>query len=339
MTQTRISNVTASRSRANALNILLLVLFVISLSMLIAMSGPSSPTPVFRIGIHSWPGYAPGYYAREVGDFNDESLRLVELRTDADIVRAMSAGMLEAACTTLDGAIRIQSAGIDVKILEVLDFSEGGDAIVVFPPGIRQFSDLKGKRVAVERHGVGVLFFVNSLNKNGLNINDLNLIYSDVPEHFALVVGDKVDAVVTFSPQLERHVASGGRVIWSSKDLSDPVVDVLIVKSESLHRHPLSAKRLLTSWRKSSDQLKLSQNELPKLLNSMNISEEEYKSSFLQIKIPKKAVVDDLVRGDPPTLLRSAIRTSSQLFDNKLIDGKVNPEKLFLTTDEWGLLK
>lgn len=84
------------------------------------------------------------------------ALRLVELVSAAQVVRAWRNGEIDAATVILDEALRLAAESGDLELVLVTDISEGGDAIVG-APGITTFEALAGRRVSVERTATGTV--------------------------------------------------------------------------------------------------------------------------------------------------------------------------------------
>lgn len=295
---------------------------------------PSYPPPPFRLGTQSWVGYAPGHLARADGAWGPDRVRLVELSTDAEIVRAMRAGGLEAACLTLDGALRVQAAGIDVRIVAVLDYSEGGDAVVAVGGGPATLAGLRGKRVAVERHGVGMLFLARALRAGGLGLADVTVVNADMPEHQQLAAAGRIDAVVTYSPHKERFVAAGGRVLCDSAQFPTQVVDVLVVRGDAFATNPGAVRALVRGWSAAADRLDTDPRAGDAAARAMGLSPGEYADGRRQIRVPGRDESAALVAGASGDLRAAAREAAESLRALGLVEEPLEPDRLFVTPAE-----
>lgn len=95
----------------------------------IASCSESPPEPL-RIVSSPWPGYEPLYLARDLGYFGNNRVNLFELPS-ADInMESFRNGSIDLATLTLDEAIELLRDGIKLRILLVMDFSNGADAVL-----------------------------------------------------------------------------------------------------------------------------------------------------------------------------------------------------------------
>lgn len=316
----------------------LIVCFVAPVVALL-LARPSYPPPPFRLGTQSWVGYSPGHLARADGLWGENDVRLVELSTDAEIVRAMRSGQLESGCMTLDGALRVQAIGVDVRVVAVLDYSQGGDAVVAVGGNIAAPADLRGKRVAVERHGVGILFLSRVLHSAGLGIGDVTVVNTDMTEHEQLVAAGRVDAVVTYSPAKDRFVAAGGRVVCDSAQFPTQVIDVLVVRAEAFSSNPKSVRALIRGWTAAADRLEVDPQVTGVVARAMGLSSAEYADGRRQIRVPSSRESAAMVFGESGDLLSAAREAAVSMRALGLIEVQLDPERLLLTPTEVEVLR
>lgn len=301
--------------------------------------GSDGPPPVFRVGVHAWPGFAPAYLARDDGDWPSGKVRVVEMPTDAAIVRAMEGEVLEAACMTLDEALRIQQAGVEVRVLAVADESLGGDAIVAVRGGVGSVADLRGRRVATESHGLGLLFLARALRQSGLGLGDLTVVNADVPEHGRLIADGKVDAVVTYAPAKERLIEAGGAVLGDSASTPGRVIDVLVVRADAIRSNPGAARALLDGWLDAADRLEAEPRARARAARAMGMSPAEYESGRRSMRLPGRREVRALCSGPSPCLVIEAGRAAEELDALGLLSAPVDPARLMLSPEEAEVLR
>jgi NitT/TauT family transport system substrate-binding protein len=263
---------------------------------------------------------------------------LVELPTDAEIIRAMEAEVLESACITLDGALRLQAGGIDLRVIAVADSSEGGDAIVAVREGLGSVADLKGMRVAAESHGLGILLLARALRDSGLGPDEVVFINADVPEHDRLIAEGLVDAVVTYSPEKERLVEAGGVVLCDSAELPGEVIDVLVVRADAIRENKEAVRALLAGWLDASDRLEGDPGARRRVAGLMGMSPAEYEAGRAVIRIPGRAEVRSLCLGSKPGLVDQAREIAEELRVLDLLQGPVDPGRLLLSPEESDVL-
>ncbi len=85
------------------------------------------------IGTNIWIGYEPLYVARELSLFPGRAPRLVEYSSATQALSAFRSGVIDAAALTLDEAVLLSHAGLDVRVVLVFDYSDGADVLLGKP--------------------------------------------------------------------------------------------------------------------------------------------------------------------------------------------------------------
>lgn len=217
----------------------------------------------FKITMHLWPGYYHSFIAMEKGFFADEGVN-VELAIVEDIdanLQAFVDGKADAAFGLQSDAILLAAEGIPVKIIYIVDYSNGGD-VVISQPSIHAISDLKGKRIGVDKlNGFNHVFMAELLRLNGLTESDVTImavIASDVPK--ALAEG-WIDAGQTWEPYTSQALANGFRLLASTADAPGIVTDVLMVKTDVLNRRKSEIRGLLKGLFRALEYRKLNESD------------------------------------------------------------------------------
>lgn len=171
--------------------------------------------------------------ARELGYYQGQNTRLIELGSTSQALDALRVGKLDMAAVTLDEAILLTQENVPIKIIWVMNISAGADALVVKAP-IKQASDLRGKRIGVEQTAVGAYLLSSFLARSELTLRDIKVVPLPLDEHLSAWQSQKVDALITFDPVLQAILKQGGRVLFDSRAMPGEVVDVLIAQQSAL---------------------------------------------------------------------------------------------------------
>ena len=131
----------------------------------------SSNNKDVRLGMVQWIGYAP-FYIAESDSRLPKKLRLIDYPANYDIMESIKVGKLDAALLTLDEILKLTKDGVKLKIVLVLDTSNGADAIVA-EKEIKDIVSLKGKRVAYEPNSVQEYLLFRALEINNMSMNDI----------------------------------------------------------------------------------------------------------------------------------------------------------------------
>ena len=199
----------------------------------LALAGCSTPEPLLRIGSNGWPGYLFISWAADTHVLNRKQVRLLHISSSTSSLRALSAGMLDGACLTLDEVISALAEGIPLKVIAVLDVSHGGD-VVLARSSITSLGQLAGRRIGVEASAVGAVMLDAMLQRAGLSREQVIPVPLLLDQHEAAFDFGSVDALVTMEPQASRLRAGGARVLFSSADIPGRIVDVLAVREDAL---------------------------------------------------------------------------------------------------------
>lgn len=212
-----------------------------------AVSGCAAEPPPLRVGANVWPGYEPLFLARDLGLLDASAVRLVEYSSASEVIRAFRNRAVEAATLTLDETLLLAESGQAPRIVLVMDFSAGGDAIVA-RPDIRKLTALRGRRVGVENSAVGAYMLARARAAAGLGVGDFRSVPLEVHEHERAYRERRVDAVVTFEPVRTRLIAAGAHVVFDSRALPGEIVDVLVVHADVLEPQAPRLRSLLSAW-------------------------------------------------------------------------------------------
>ncbi len=152
------------------------------------------PAPL-RIGTNLWPGYEPLYLADQLGKLDHERVRLVEYSSASRVMNGYRAQAIDAACLTLDEVMQLAQDKVDMRLVLVMDFSQGGD-VVIGNAKFKTIKKLKGQRVGVENTALGAYMLKRALESVGLDHNDVSVISLPVDQHERAFRAGEVDAVV-----------------------------------------------------------------------------------------------------------------------------------------------
>jgi NitT/TauT family transport system substrate-binding protein len=305
---------------------------MVFLALALAACG-GKPAEPLRIATNIWPGYEPLYLARDLGEFEGSPVGLIEMPSSSEVIRAFRNGAVEAAALTLDEVLLLQQDGIDVRILWVMDVSEGAD-VVMARPGIRSLKDLAGKKVGVEGSALGAYMLSRALDAAGLQPRDLEIVPLTLDQHEQAYRDGAVDAVVTFEPVRTKLMSAGARVIFDSSRITDEIFDVLAARSDELKKRPQEFSRLKESWFKAITYLRSNPDDAAeRMAKRSGISGAEYLESLKGLKIPDRQENDRLLAGEHPAILEPARRLAETMLQKKLLRTPVDPGRLLVAAE------
>jgi NitT/TauT family transport system substrate-binding protein len=228
-----------------------------------------SGTPVLKVGINTWGGYAPGIYYNggfapsTTSRYMKEEALLVEfvLIDDFKAMRdAWKAGSIDVlGLATVDSLPTEIVSLADYKPLIVMqtDWSRGGDA-VVGKHGINQPKDLIGKKVSVAIGSPSHSLLLTWLQAGGADYNQVQIVGTDsgiaAAQQFK---AGAVDAAVVWSPDDQDCIkaVAGSKVIFNTKKATNVIADVFLVKQDFLNKNKETVKKFMTGWFKGAAEI------------------------------------------------------------------------------------
>lgn len=310
-----------------------MLLRILVLFCVLFVSGCSqNGEPTLRIGTNVWPGYEPLYLARQLGYLDSSRIRLIEYTSTSQVLKAYRNGLIDGAAVTLDEAISLQAAGEDVRVVLVMDVSDGADALVAHQD-IQRLEDIEGKRIGVEHSALGAYLISRIIAKAQLDESQLQIVPLEVNRHQRAFVNGQVDGVVTFEPVRSRLLAAGGQVLFDSSQIPGEIVDVLIVRADRLPQLGGQVDYLQDVWFDVIAQITESpQRHLAKLNRRLRLEEKDARAAFSAIRFPDRTDNQRMLSVDGKNNLLQLSREMTKLMhEQRLIETQVNTDVMFKT--------
>jgi NitT/TauT family transport system substrate-binding protein len=316
------------------------VLLAVSLMGSVGCS-PRVAEPI-RIGVNLWPGYELFHVAAKMGYFEEEGVdvQILEFVSLADCRRALERGQLDGAATTLVELIEARGNGRDdLRIIMVVDFSNGGD-VVLGQPSLEGLADIEGKQVALELGSLGIYVLARALESVGLGLSDVQLVSTDQLSGAAAFESGDVDAFVTYPPISDRVRATmRSGVLFDSSQIPGEVLDVLVMDQRVILRRGDDVRRVLRAYDRAAAFVRAHPAEAYGIMAEREaISVEEFRRSFEEdIQMVYRDEHETLFEagGAVETALR---RTAAFLEETGQIDGPVTVTDLLLSAEQMRVL-
>jgi NitT/TauT family transport system substrate-binding protein len=286
-------------------------------------------TEPLRIGTNVWPGYEPLYLARELGYYDDDPVHLVEYSAATEVIRAFRNGAIDAAALTLDEVLLLAQHGLQPRIVLIMDFSHGGDA-VISQPDIESLSDIKSRKVGVEDSALGAFMLQRTLDQIGLDYSEVNVVPLAVDRHERAFMERQVDAVVTFEPVRSKLILEGGRELFNSAQIPGEIVDVLVVSERYAEKYPHMISSLLKGWFQALDYMKQEPEQSAGIMALREgLTAAQFQAALETLHIPSLEENRRHLEGATPGLLTTAERLQAVMIERGLQMHRVPLEDLF----------
>jgi NitT/TauT family transport system substrate-binding protein len=294
-------------------------------------SGGSSTAPLVS-GVNPWPGYAGHYVALSKDLFKAQGVPVQEVffQSASESITGFLAGKVDIAWLTSGDAIQTIEKDPTIRIIYVVDYSNGSDGII--GRGIKSPADLKGKTIARENILFENVLLRAYLAKGGLTEKDVVLKDMTAGDAAAAFAAQRVDAAVSYEPWLTKAAKDGGgNVIFSTKD-TNLISDVIATRQKVIETRKTDLQAYLKAIDQGVKLVNAGDAEAIKITaQKMGISEAEAKEQIAGVKIfdidMNKKLGFNL--SDPNNVLKNFDLTLKTGAEMKVISDSLKSEALY----------
>jgi NitT/TauT family transport system substrate-binding protein len=228
-------------------------ILIFLLSVLIAACTRASqsiaPLPISYV---FWSGSFPVVIAQEKGFFAQQGVQVNATLDDSPtatdrLIAAFSAGKSGGALMPLGDAISVSVNNPQIRIVAVVDKSDGADAIIA-QPEIQTVAALKGKRIGTKLGSFSEMFVIEALKLNGLTPDDVTLINTPGEQVADRLQSQELHAGHTWEPFVSESRMQQKHVVYTSHQTPDLIPDVLLFSEDVLRDRPQDVKAFIRAW-------------------------------------------------------------------------------------------
>ncbi len=290
--------------------------FLVAGALLLAACGGGSATTspgaakcncTINIASSTWTGYAVLYIANAKNLWQQHGLTVnfTDVEDPVQRLNALNANQLQGMASTVDAFARAQAQGVPAVNVFPIDASVGGDGILA-KNTIQTVQDLKGKTVAVNQGSVSEWFLAQVLKLNGLSLSDVHEQNMKSGDAGAAFVAGRVDVAVTWEPWLSRAAkTSFGRVLVSSKDYPDLIMDSFAFRKDFIDKYPGTVQDFVKAYFDTYNWMQSNMSDAEALVG----------------QAVKESASD--VQGDLSTMKLYALSDAKQIMGTKSSHGKI----------------
>jgi len=297
--------------------------------------GCDDTTEPLAVGTNVWPGYEPLYLAQTKGLLSQKDVHLVQYPSTSEVIRGFHNGAISAAAVTLDEALLMSANGLPIKIVLVLDSSNGGD-VILGQANLARLEDLRGRKVGAEASALGAFVLCRAMELHGLDCrHDLTVVNLEVNEHESAFSAGAVDAVVTFEPVRTRLLAKRARLLFDSREIPNEIIDVMVVRSDVLDQRTDQVRALVKAWFAALDYMASKRADALAIMGQREqLSADEFNEALSGLQIPDRNENLAMIGGEQPTLTQTAPNLVRIMMQHGLlpnaphIEGLVDPSVL-----------
>jgi NitT/TauT family transport system substrate-binding protein len=302
---------------------------MVALALTVALTscfGP--PSMPLRIGANLWTGYETLYLARDLGELKDKPIRLIDFPSGTEEVRAYRNDEIDGAGLSIDQVITLAATQGDIRIIAIMDYSNGGDVILA-RPGLRTMRDLKGKRIGVEATALGAFFLGRALEINGMTPQDVKVVSLELSDHEAAYKAGRVDAVVTFGPARINLLKAGAITLFDSAMIPGEIVDTLAASTQAISENAENLQALVEARFKALGYFESNPADATRrMARRTQVKPEEMLEAFRLLEQPSLEQNVALLSQRDPSLVVSMTNLIQVMHRNGLITKKIDPASL-----------
>jgi len=304
---------------------LFVIVFLLTLASLTGCQ--PAPTPL-RIVSSPWPGYEPIYLARDLGYLDESKFVVNELPSSNITFESFTNGSADIATLTLDETLTLLSQGRKLRILAVMDVSNGADAVMA-RPNIKKLSDLKGKRIAIVNIPLGVFMLSRTLEAAGLKAKDVSVIPMPENAHEKAYQQNKIDVAVTFEPFKTKLAQAGAHMLFDSSKIPNEIFDLLVVHEETYQKRSKDLCELSKQWFRTLDYIQNNtQDSHARMSKRLGMDPSLYQAMMDGLKVPDAQENIRLLSGSHPAIIQPISNLAKTMFESGLITTTVSAEAL-----------
>ena len=279
-------------------------LWIALLAGLIFMAACSPPpSEPLRIVSSPWPGYEPLYLSRDLGYLKESAVRISELPSAVISLEAFKNGSGDVAALTLDEVVTLLAEGRKLRMLLVMDVSNGADAVVA-KPAIKSLAGLKGKRLAMENFPLGVYILSRMLETAHLKATDIKIVPLPEDKHEDAYLRGNIDAAITMEPYKTKILQAGAHVLLDSSQMPNEIFDLVVAREEVYQARRADLCHLAQQWFRTLDYIQANPQEAAARMGKrLGVDAAAFRASMNGLTVPDREENQRLLGGSSPKLL------------------------------------
>jgi len=246
-------------------------------------------TDELSAAIVNWIGFAPLHIASELGYYQDLGLNMdIQVIEDLSAVKsAIQSNKIDLSWGTGDVLMTFADSGIDVKAFYAVDWSNGGDGVVV-SNDYNDWKDFEGVEFSGQEGFPPSNLFLYALAKNGVDVSKVTLNEMDTAAAALAFKAGKVDVAAVYQPYLSEAAArEDGKIFLTSADYPYVITDYFAATPETLENKSNAIAKFIEGTDKAIQFIKSNQNEAAEIAAPyFGLTPEDALAIFMDVKFP-----------------------------------------------------
>ncbi|MBD3671631.1 MAG: ABC transporter substrate-binding protein [Gammaproteobacteria bacterium] len=290
---------------------------LVLIASLLLTACSETPRDPLRLASSPWPGYEPLYLARDLGYLGEDRVRLFELPSSDITMESFRNNSTDLATLTLDETLELIHDGTAMRILLILDISNGGDAVLA-KPGIKDVQDIKGKRISIVNIPLGIYMLSRLLDSAGLERSDVEVFPMPESKQLAFYEKGKADVVITFEPVKTKLLEKGAHVIFDSSDIPNEIFDLLVVHEDVYQRRRDEICHVVNQWYRTLDYMQQNPEQAADAISKrLGVTPQDFIEMLDGIKLPSRKENINMLGTTSPGILEPAKKLNDIMVHEK----------------------
>ena len=228
-----------------------------------------------RFSLNVWAGWGPIILANngfkpgtlwKTPDGKEFKVELVLIDDPVAMRNAYAAGEIHIGWATLDmvplfvdGFVKAADSRVMPRIYQQIDWSNGGDGIVVREK-IRTVADLRGKKLVLAQNSPSQYFALNMLVAGGVQPSEVQMVYTNTAFEAARAfeVQKDIAGAVSWAPDIYNLAkVRGNRMLVTTQTANKLIADVWFARADFAKDHPGIIEALVRGIFDAMEELKL----------------------------------------------------------------------------------
>jgi len=281
---------------------------------------------------NNWVGYSGHHVAVGKNFFSEQGLKVQDLffQSASEEITAFLAGKVDLGWFTSGDAIQMIAKDPSIKMIYLVDYSNGSDGIL--GRGIKSPQDAKGKTVGRENILFERVLLQAYLQKAGLTEKDVVIKDLAAADAAAAFAAKHVDIAVSYEPYLSKAAKQGeGEVIFSTKN-TNLIADVIVARDRLIQSRKADLQAYFRAVDKAVDLLNAGDAEGLKISGAkLGITGDEVKEQLRGAKLfdleGNKSVAFN--KDNPNSLIGNLELTAKGAYEFKIVSQPLKVQNLY----------
>ena len=242
-----------------------------------------------KVAIVDWIGFSPLYVAQELGYYNDLNLNLdIQVISDIAAVKsAITSNKIDLTWGTGDVLLTFADSGINTKAFYAVDWSNGGDGVIVSDK-FQDWSDFEGAEFVGQEGFPPSNLFLYALTQNGVDVSKVNFTEMDTAAAATAFQSGQVEIAALYQPFLSQAAErEDSKIFVTSKDYPYVITDYFSALPETLDNKKEAIQAFVDATNKAINFMKDNQQEAAEIAAPyFGLSTEEALEIFLDVEFP-----------------------------------------------------